>query len=244
MKRVILGILVLFLTVGIYGNGVAIRNAEINDCLRLFKTETDVVIDNQVSIVTTRQYFHNLDNYDAAVKYAYPMRESASATALSYYANGIWHQATIEPVPADTTMPGPGGNVHNNLQNYLGTIPLYFNPSGGINVDTNSTLIVELTYVELLPYEFGDIFFTCKNDHSLIQTSALGSLRLHFILTSDRLIDDFTMISNHPYTYYDQQAYMVELIFDQQNMVANEDYEASYTLNSDQLGMFSMSTFL
>ena len=62
-----------------------------------------------------------------------------------------------------------------NLVSYLGKTPLYFSIPQPIQTD--STLAIELTYVEFLPYVFGNVNYVYPSDYHLIQSNVIGVQR-------------------------------------------------------------------
>lgn len=240
MKQTIFILISVLMAIQIFPNGVAIFDAEDGGCLKLTESYVNVVIENQVSLVTATNTFRNTENWPYFVKYAFPLYEDASATGLRWCVENIWYEADISPTIQDTTMPGPG-EIDPNLEEYLGSTPLYFNIIQGIQAD--SILTVELTYVQLLPYEFGDVDFIYNNEYSLIQTDILDTQFLRIDLFSDRLIDNITLLSHNP-TMMINDGYHAELESQINYAAADNDYHARYSLNADELGLFGMSTFL
>jgi Ca-activated chloride channel family protein len=239
MKSALL--LLLFITTALtaFANGVGVVNASTGIYLSLTKSEINVNVENQVAVITTAQTFKNNLGFSTNFKYSFPMPEGASATQLRWFINGSWQTAIIDAQPQDTTLPG-GGSIHPNLENYLGDLPLNFDIDEQIEFD--SSVIIELTYVELLEYEFGNVFFNYKNDYSLIQWTPLVLQSFQFNLTSGRTIEDIQLTSHNPTTLANnsQTAFVSCLI---ENEAADEDYKIIYTLNSEELGLFSFSTF-
>lgn len=235
-------IVVLVLISSAAANGVAICNAVTGDYLRLASSEVEVSVENQVAVVTTRQVFRNDYAQSKTVKYGFPMHEDASAIQLRWYDYGVWYQANFSPTPQDTTLPGPGGDDPDpNLLAYLGETPLYFNVD--LPVLPDSILIVELTYVELLPYEFGSVTFHYPNDYHLIQVSPLESQTLDFHLYSERTIE-MAVLHSHPPAISTNNGHAAHLFFGSLDSPAGADYEIEYILSSDELGLFSLSTFI
>lgn len=232
-------VLLILFSLTAHPNGVAIKNAQNSEYFKLVSSQIDVTVFDQIAIVVTTQSFLNNTGEISLIKYGYPLPENASGTGLRWKLNGNWYSATITPQPQDTTLPGGGGNV--NLTNYLGETPLYFDLKDSIPAD--SVLVVELTYVQLLPYSFYEVDFVCPNDYSLIQTSILDFQQMDFFLESQRQITNFELLSHTPDSifYTDSTA---GFQFIQYETAAEEDYHAIYDLSPDDLGLFSYSTFI
>jgi Ca-activated chloride channel homolog len=135
--------------------------------------------------------------------------------------------------------PGPG-TIHPSLETYIGETPLYFTIPDNLYAD--SLLIVKITYVQLLPYEFGNVNYSYPNDYSLIQTTAFDYQQIEFNLISQRTIDSIKMTSHIPQSITNG-GHSASLSFSIAEQSANSDYKIVYSLSSGELGLFSMSSF-
>jgi Ca-activated chloride channel family protein len=222
------------------GNGVCIQDATEAIYFKLLSSDVEVLVNNQVAMLTTSQVFLNDLNADLTIKYAFPLYEDASATSLRWYVNGAWHTAVFSPSPQDTTL--PGGNMPDpDLIEYLGATPLYFNVPDTVLQD--SLITFELTYVQLLPYDFNIVDFNCPNDYTLIQDDILDFQKLHLVLESDRTIDNINLLS-HPGATITNTGNFAEVTYEAYESVASTDYHLNYQLNAEELGLYSFSTFL
>ncbi|GJQ61326.1 MAG: hypothetical protein SCALA702_03790 [Melioribacteraceae bacterium] len=232
----------LILVYSLSANGVGIVDEIEGITLRLAYSDINVVVDNQVALVTTTQEFFNNLESPQEINYAFPLPEGASATNLRWYINGEWFEAFIAPGSNDTTGGGGGGpDPDPELTEYLGFNTVRF-PIPQV-LEADSTLKVELKYVQLLPYEYGDVFFNYPNDYSLIQTTPLDSLRMEFELFSERSIDSLVSIS-HPGAILQIGQNYGRIYYSSVLQPANKDYDFSYQLSADELGISSMSTFI
>jgi len=237
---------ILFLSLLIFSNlaanGVGIVDEIAGTVLRLSHSKINTVVDNQVAVVTTMQEFVNNLEADKEITYAFPLPEGASATNLRWYINGEWFEAYIAPGSNDTTGGGSGGpQPAQNLVDYLGANQVRFPIPQTLEAD--SVLKVELKYVQLLQYEYGDVFFKYPNNYSLIQTSPLDSLKIVFELFSDRSIDSLVSIS-HPGAFLQIGSNYGKIIYSSILQPASVDYFFSYQLSADELGISAMSTFI
>ncbi len=230
----------IMLSTNIFANGVCIENAETGIWLELVESDVNVQIENQVCILTATQKFRNTLTTPFTLKYAFPLYEDASATGLRWKIEGNWYEAIITATEPDT-IPG-GSNMIPNLEEYLGETPLYFSSEEAI-IQPDSLFQVELTYVQLLPYAFGNVEFYYPNDYSLLQTTLLNQQQLHIELNSFRTIEDFQLLSHTP-NYIQNNGNYAELDFVEYESIADTDYHLQYSLNLDELGLFSMSTYL
>ena len=219
-------------------NGVGVINAGTGVYLKLNSSQVNVSVQNQVAVITTSQTFFNQLPTDTVMSFAFPLPEGASATGLRWFVGGVWYQAAISPTPQDTTL--PGGTTNQNLKTYLGNTPLFFHIPDRVKKD--STIIVELTYVQLLPYKFGDVNFSYPNDYHLIQSTILNTQELNFVLNSTRTIDSIRFLSTHPLTELTNNGNIATVKALLLESPANQDYKIKYSLNSSQLGLFDFSS--
>ena len=239
MKKLFFTIFLLPLSY-IFANGVAIVNAHSSLYLRLDSTSVKVTVVGQISKTITTQYFTNTGS-EAQVKYAFPLSEQASAVQLRWEVDSVWYTASVSGTKQDTTLPGEG-TPSDNLMTYLGKTPLYF--SIPQTIKANSALIVELTYVEFLPYSFGKVSYVYPSDYHLIQSGAIDVQRLDFTLTSQRSIDSIKVTSSHTVAFqrnYRDSAKVKIALF---QTAGTENYAIQYSLNATELGLFAYSTKL
>jgi len=224
----------------LYPNGVAVVNASTGIYLKLTESYVDVNCESQVSVVNVTQTFLNTLGADKEVKYAFPLPDGASATSLRWKINGLWYQAQISPNSQDTGL--PGGQMNTNLRNHLGATPLFFTIPQPVKTD--SLLVVEMIYVKLLPYSFGNVNFVFPNNYLLIQTSPVNSQVLDFHLTSPRMIDSIRLISTQPVTEFTNTGNYAHIKSVLMESSASQNYLLKYSLNLSQLGLYSYSTLI
>ncbi|MEJ2595621.1 MAG: VWA domain-containing protein [bacterium] len=242
MKKLTLLLLIFFSFMNglLLGNGVAIKNAENSEYFKLLEADVDVTVYDQIAIVVATQKFINNTGGKTNIKYAFPLAEDASGIGLRWNLGNTWYSAVISPSPQDTTLPGGGGD-NTQLQEFLGETPLFFDLEDSIPND--SILIVELTYVQLLPYKFYTVYFDYPNDYSLIQSEIINYQHIRFNLESQRKITGIAMLSHQPdsLSWTDSTA-MFE--YTKYEGIADKDYAALYNLSGEDLGLFSYSTFI
>lgn len=236
-----LPLLILLLSGSLFANGVAVINASTGVYARLKGSGVTVSVDDQVAVVTTTQVFKNTLGTEQTVKYAFPLPEGASAVKLRWFIGGTWTTASFSSSPQDTSLPGGGGTVAASLKTYLGATPLYFGITQKLQPD--SLLIVELTYVQLLPYRNGTVSFFCPNDYRLIQTASVDSQSFAVSITSQRTIDSVTAVSPAG-TAAANNGLAATLTWKKAEGAADADYRFRYALASTELGLFGMSTKL
>ena len=225
----------------LFANGVCIIDAKEGIYLRLVSSDVNVRVDNQVAIVKTTQIFSNNLGSEKQFKYAFPLSEEESAISLRWYLNDKWYEANIAPTPQDTTLPGGGGEIHPNLKEFLGDTPLYFEIEQPLPAD--STITIELTYVTLLPYEFGSVILIYPHNYLLIQDTYLDFQQINFELNSERTIENLLILSHSAdsISIDNNHAFLNYFTYESK---ADKDYEIQYSLSLEELGLFGLSTFL
>jgi Ca-activated chloride channel homolog len=222
-------------------NGVLVVDAGKGKYVRLMSSNVFVSIDNQVSIVTNTQYFKNQDTAALTIKYAFPMPDGASATKLRWRRGSDWYTAAFTVGKQDTTLPGGGSAILAALKTYLGERPLYFGFDFKLKPD--SLIVVELTYVQLLPYRNGLVSFTYPSDYHLIQTAPLDSQQLAVTLSSQRTIENVQCVS-HPQAIIQNTGHSATVDLRLLAVSLSTNYLVRYGLSLTELGLFGFSTKL
>ncbi len=230
-----------FVIISIYANGVVFKKNAVGTYLSLKSSGIEVNIENQVAITKSTQTFLNQYGDSLSIKYGFPVPLNASATELKYRLNGRWHKAVFSSAPQDTATGSPSDNVDEQLVTYLGNNPLYFDLTEAIGED--STVIVELTYVELLEYKFGKVNYSYPNDYREINTTLIDEQRISVSLKSDRIITDFMLLS-HAADTSSISSYEGYLSCAMYEKPADANYSLQYSLSQDDLGLFSLSTYI
>ncbi len=223
-------------------DGVGVVDASEGVFLRMKRSEVSAAIENQIALTTATQTFQNTFADSVRSTYVFPLPQGASATSLRWRVNGVWREAVFTAAPPDTTLPGEGGELDPGLEAYLAeSEPFYFAIPQAVQAD--SALVVEISYVQLLPYSFGDVEYRYPHDYRSIQTTPLDVQRLELTLTSSRMIDAIDLLSHSGATVLNDGT-TASVVWESFETVANADYRLRYTLNPDELGLFGFSTFL
>ena len=225
----------------LFANGVLVVNAQAGNCFQLVTSSVNVQVEDQVAIVTSTQDFINQYNWPYFPKYAFPLPAGASATRLRWFVNDAWYTALITPVPQDSLPPGPGEGWAYNLRQYLGANPMYYNFEQGLLV--GQSIKVELTYVMLLPYANARVNFAYPNRYTLVQNTPLELQNLEFDIISQRSIESVALEDLNPSSSTNDGTH-AHVSFTRTNALADMNYRLHYTLSSDELGLFAMSTRL
>lgn len=225
-----------------FAQGVVVVDASEGLYLTLVENEVHVSVENQVALVTTRQLFRNTGAAATSMKYAFPMPDDGSATSLRWQIGNSWREAAFDAAPQDTTLPGGGGGfIDPDLLTFLGPTPLYFDFEVGL--DPDSVVAVEMAYVQMLPYEFGNVSFCYPNDYVLIQPGTIEYQSFQFDLASLRTIE-YVGLQSHTATTQDISEYAASLTYQSENEAASDNYLVEYSLSLSELGLFGFSTLL
>jgi len=244
MKNIITLIYVLFLSTTLYANGVIIPDSAGIKYLPLISSTVEVSVDGQVAITKATQIFLNTTEDSLKIQYAFPMPLEASALSLFYKTNSQWYEAKFSATEQDSISGGGETTVDYELLTYLGENPLIYSMDQPIYAD--STLTVELVYVELLEYKLGKVNYNYPNDYDIIADSIDRSIdlqKLQFRLLSDRTITDIKLLS-HTADSITNTGTGANIFYSIAGQKANQDYSIQYMLSQEELGLYSYSTFL
>ena len=183
-------VVMLFISSG-FSNGICIVDASTESLFTLISSDVQVEVNNQIAIIKTTQVFKNTKDVITGFKFGFPLNSNANPINLRWFVNGQWKVADVSANEQDPTLPGsgnPGSPVATSprITEYLGENPLFFSPDDPLEAD--SLITIELTYVELLPYDFGEVQFFLKNNLGQLQTNIVEEQRFHFIINADRKI--------------------------------------------------------
>lgn len=225
-----------------YGDGLCIVDPYADIYLTLEHSDVVVEVSNQIATTTSTQIYQNNTGETVEFQYAFPLPANANPIGLRWYYEGEWHEAVYSPDEQDdSVVSGDGAWVNELLADYLGETPMFFNPS--IELPDGAEYWVELTYVELLPYEFGVVNYTYKHDISAFQSEPLQGVDFSFLLTSDREILSAELLGLESDDL--QEPFFTELIYlSSGDYYADYNYEVNYELSSEDLGLIPLSTFI
>ncbi|HLP51962.1 MAG TPA: VWA domain-containing protein [Chitinophagales bacterium] len=207
----------------------------------LKKSFTAIDINNQIATTITTQLFINNTNDTTGFKYAFPMRESAAATKIRWNYNG-WQTASLIAAPQDSTFNADSAvTIYTPalLDTFLGHTPLYFPVD--LSIAPGDSIMIELTYVELLSYRNNYVSFSYPGRYNLIQPT-IGSAEFSVSINSYRIIDSilprgYNVAVSAPGTT--QASFSKTLL----NTPFGTAFSFEYLLHPDSLGFFGFSTF-
>ncbi len=216
-----------------------------SNLLQLYDSDIDVVIDNQVAVVTSTQMFINDSGLGQYVRMGFPIPEDASATQLSWKVNDGWRHAQFSATPQDSIIPGPGTNHPYDflIRDYLGETPLYFSIPDGI--PDNDTIFVQFTYVQLLEYDLGTVDFHFPSDYSMINNipgySNTYNVDFRCEINSVRQID-LAYLQDLVPAVSTNDGHQAIIEFDESGSSMDFDFDVKYSLSLDELGLSSISS--
>jgi len=239
MKRAVLMLMFTLLAVSVFGAGVLINRANTSfQYTHLSSCAYEVQITDQIAEVKVTEIFVNNSGTQYLPRLYFPVPRGASATTLRWdYGNG-WQEAEISPIPDNP----PGGPVSfpDYFVVYIQLMPLVFDfpdplPAG-------SQLKVELTYVQMMNYNFGSVSLNLKNDYHNMQTAPLALQSLEVNVQSTRPILGFDILNVTAQTGHD--AHTAFGFYEAVNQPATANYACQIFLSTAQYGSWGYSTWL
>lgn len=241
MKKITIILAFFFVCLSLFSNGVSVVDAVNGEFLELKSCVINTDITNQVSETKTELLFKNNSNETASTVFSFPLMEQASATNLRWFINDTWHEAVIAPGEQDSLPGNPGDDMYPYLEAHLGKTPLNF----GIpdDVAAGDSLIVELTFVQLLDYQFGEVSYFYPADYELIQEAVLDTFSFHMNIVSDRIIEEINL---NIFTDYVQsnEGNTASLELNLSDTAVFDNIELTYTLSDVTESAISMSSLL
>ena len=233
-------LLLALLSTRAHGYGVVVLDSQNLQLLPPATSSYEIHVENQVAVTRVHTEFVNPLNHDLDPVWVFPLAASAAATQLRYRLNGQWTDVTIGAGSQDPTL--PGDEVHPLLAAYMGQTPLVFHFENLLPMD--STLVVELDYVELLPYSWGEVTLRHPGDLHGILPFQIISAAYDLTLVSDMPVEELELTSGHTgeTVFQDEEGWHIH--WRDLATYPDEDFTARYQLSQDELGLFASSTML
>ena len=234
----IIGLLTVFLATSLWADGV-LRSQRWDDpqrYLRHISTEVRTDIVGQVATTATTQRFVNASDSSLTAKYAFPLPANASSAGLAWWIQGHRQEASIVPGEQDTTLvPEPGFPDDWELRTYLGDNPFFFPIK---DIPPRDTVQVELTYIELLPYNFGFVDYVYPADSRSFGTT-LAQFYIELTLHSQRRITSLSS-PTHPESEIGFDDHVGTVSYWAANATM-EDVQVQYSVSQEELGLFLLT---
>lgn len=197
-----------------------------------------VTVTDQVAVTVVKQLYRNTTGKPVAIQYGFPLAVNATVTSFEWQQNGATQKASLIGKPQDSIVvaPGGGGGGSNPLQEYLGESPFVFSFPDTLRPD--SSLAVELTFMEFLKYNVGDVVYS----YPLKKFSPHEKFAFSFSfgLTSQRAIESIESPS-HAIAFNHKPTTATggyETVAEQ----SNSDMVIRYRLSQKELGGYMLST--
>ena len=197
--------------------------------------DADVQVDGQVAVTYVDQVFRNEMNQTVEAVWVFPLPEGAVVTELYYWFNGQRYKGAIRERQE-------ARNEYNQriremldpaLLEYLGD-NLYRLSIAPIN--PNSDVRTEITYVQLLPYEFGTIDYTFMLNSVEMSPKPLNRVSVECVIETQDPIKHLDSPSHGSstaaqITRINDKKY--EIIFGDENFLPDKDLKIEYETQRD-----------
>lgn len=225
-------------------NGVGIVDGVQGVYLTTLTSNVEVNVNNQIAKTISSQLFTNPEDTAVQFRYGFNLGETTNPIRLRWHFNGEWEEAIISAQEQNDSIPGSGpgqtGVLDNQLVQFLGDTPLLFTIPE--TLESGDSILIELTYVELLSYSLGSVLYLFPANISLIQTEPLTEQSLNYTLNSDRTITDLSFNNLSATILID--SFISTLEYHRTNEPADQDFEIEYELSPDELGLISLSSMI
>jgi len=239
MKKIIVLFLLVSFPALVFGAGIIKNTQQSYTYLRPHKIQVDVEINNQVSITTVKETYKNKGTTPLFMKYGFPMDINASATEFIWTMNGLALKAVLTGQAPDTTAFNPGGAVDYSLKEYLGESPFYFTFSDSLPPD--SSIVIKLTYIELLKYSAGEIYYTFPLNAGGLEQTVLNEFAVNVNIKSERTLENIEAVS-HMGIGTTLFAHNATATYSATNLNPDKDFIIKYTVSQKDIGVFLLST--
>lgn len=235
MQRLLIALFFLLCSVPAVHADAVLKDREQPDSY-LFPLSVSVrtSVNGQVAVTTTKQIFRNTTNRAIRLQYGFPLGVNASVTDFSWYQHGQQRTAKLTGKPQDTVSGGPGGVPDAAYLSFLGKAPFIFSFADSLAPD--STLSVELTYIELVQYVQGRMAFSYPLKRFGQEQFAFD---MQFDLQSSRRIE--SVESSHSMEF-ERSDFTVKGVYNNENEAAADNMVVRYRLDQKELGAYLLST--
>ncbi len=195
-------------------------------------------IDYQIAVTTTRQTFLNDLGRAVKLKYGFQLPPQASVTAVRWFKNGQWYQGQIVGHPQDTTAVNPGGISDTQFLDYMGENPFFITFQDSLARD--AMISVELTYLELLPFDTYRIWYRYPADLKYLISGRLDSFRVQIEVRRDAAFYDL-QAPFQPGAVYTRTDTSECLNYFAQTILPDADFRATYQTRADSMQVVVLS---
>lgn len=195
-------------------------------------------VNDQIATTVTQQTFKNTGKTTLRLQYAFPLNANAVVTQCRFHQFGAWRTATVQGVPQDTVKGNSGGTPDNAFNTFIGATPFVMTLRDSLPPD--SSITVELSYIELLRYGSGRVLYEYPLAARGISAPAV-SFGFAFHLASQRELVSANSI-NHPLLTFTTTTHGADGGFEDKAMKPQNNLLVGYELSQKDLGATLLST--
>ncbi len=201
------------------------------------KVDSRTDVDGQIAVTYVDQVFHNEMNQTVEGVWVFPLPEGAVVTELYYWFNGVRYKGAIRErqEAREQYQRRIRQLLDPALLEYLGD-NLYRLSIAPINA--NSDVRTEITYVQMLPYEFGTVDFDFKLNAVGVSPKPLERVSFQGTFQSSRPYTSFSVPSHEGTTALDvtkvnDKKYNV--VYGDENFLPDRDLNIQFETDRDEV---------
>ncbi|MBN1481906.1 VWA domain-containing protein [candidate division KSB1 bacterium] len=201
--------------------------------------DANTTIEGQIATTVVHQVFRNEMNTTVEAVWLFPLPENAVVVELQYEFNGKWYKGAI------TERQEARQEYEERLRWYLDPALLEYMGDNMYRlsiapINANSDVQTKITYVELLPYEFGVVDFTFKLNAVQMSPKPLQRVSFSGVFKSDSPFTAFRSPTHEGTTAMsitkdNPQQYTV--IFGDENFMPDKDLQINFETRRDDVEM-------
>jgi len=229
-------IAILIACIGVLAPAAAWANAVLiegdsGEVLPTVRQEIVVTIESQVATTTVTTHFGPV--FGGTGVFGFGVPENAAAYELVLIIDGVEQTAEVTPGDQAEYPDDLDEQESTALATYLGDNPLRTWLSG---LPHDQPFQVRLTYVELLPFYFGDIEYTLPLVPFTGDQAPIEELTIDLQLSTDRTIEQFEINLDHPFVDVpdDQHVHIMQAI---PSAPRSEDLQLRYHVTQTVFGI-------
>ena len=245
MKKVTLTLVVALIIIASFQSAYAVgalfvrpmRGTDTYNKAWIKSVDATVQIDGQIAVTHVDQIFKNEMNTTVEAIWVFPLPEGAVVTELFYWFNGVRYKADIRERQKARQ------DYNNKIRRMLDPALLEYLGDNLFRlsiapINANSDVRFEITYVELLPYEFGTIDYTFLLNTVGLSPKPLNRVSVSATVETQSPIKRLTSPSHGTSTATQiirVNDYKYEIVFGDENFMPDKDLEIQYETIRDKV---------